>query len=83
MSDFALPIDLGSTLISKVMETESAVFNSLVVMDHCKKVKSMEKKYTGKNPTLLSNESAYPTYGWSNWEHGLPTERTRNTVGGK
>ena len=62
MSDFALPIDLGSSLVSKVMQTESPVFNSLV-MDHYKKVKSMEKKYAGKNPTLLTADSDYKEFG--------------------
>jgi hypothetical protein len=62
MSDFALPIDLGSLLVSKVMQTDSAVFNSLV-MDHYKKVKAMEKKYAGKNPTLLTADPDYKEFG--------------------
>jgi hypothetical protein len=79
MSDFALPTDLGSSLISKVMQMESTVINSLV-MDHYKKVKSMEKKYAGKNPTLLTADPDYLQYGpiWSmvlSQPHG-PSDRS-------
>lgn len=62
MSDFTLPIDLGSSLVSKVMQMESPVFNSLV-MDHYKNMKLMEKKYAGKNLTFLMADSDYKEYG--------------------
>jgi uncharacterized membrane protein YgcG len=62
MSDFALPIKMGSMLLNKVTTTESPVFNS-VVMQHYLKVKEMEKKYVGYNPTLLPKDPGYVKYG--------------------
>jgi hypothetical protein len=61
-SGYALPIRVGSKLLTKCTKTECEYFNRKV-FDRLDKVKDMEDKYKLADPDSITNDAGYHEYG--------------------
>ena len=59
---FSLPIDLGSTLLMKVSNTGTEIFNRQV-MDHYTIADALERRYEMRDPKLMLADPQYNQFG--------------------